>query len=75
MPSRVLTTDQAAEYLTLTKQTLRNMRRLGIGPKYLEMFVGKESGFPSIGYRVEDLEEWLEAQAVEPAEVIKRRWA
>ena len=57
---RLLTAAQASEALggRPTEGTLKNYRSLGIGPRYVKM--GR-----SVGYRVEDLKEWLAGQVVE----------
>ena len=47
---------RAAEYLTLSKQTLETWRTQGRGPKYLK--IGR-----SVVYRRSDLDEWANTQA------------
>ena len=70
---KVLPAKEAAAYLGLTPRTLRAMRQLGIGPKYIRMFVGRDTGNPSIGYLEEDLDGWIESCRVEPDEGLKDR--
>jgi len=50
------------------------MRNLGIGPDYIKMFVGRESGTPAIGYLESDLLAWVEAQKVKPKDELKHRY-
>ena len=71
---KVLNTADAAKALGLTTAILRGMRNLGIGPEYIKMFIGRESGTPAIGYLESDLLAWIEAQKVKPKDEIKQRW-
>ena len=71
---RVLNTTEAAKAMGLTPAIMRGMRNLGIGPDYIRMFVGRESGTPSIGYQESDLLDWINAQKVKPKDEIKRRY-
>ncbi len=48
----------AAAYLTVGVQTLRNWRSLGDGPPFVH--VGRR-----VGYRLADLERWVEQNCVE----------
>lgn len=50
----ILNTKEAAQYLSLAEKTLRNLRSRGGGPKFIRIFAG------SVGYRVSDLDEWIE---------------
>lgn len=52
---RMLTTIEAAEYLTVAPQTLARQRVEGRGPPYLKL-----GG--SVRYDLRDLESWLDAQ-------------
>ncbi len=51
---------EAAQYLAVAPQTLSNWRSQGIGP--VHVCVGKRR----IAYRLQDLERWVEQNAVEP---------
>ena len=75
MPNvRVLNSQEAAEALGLTPAIMRGMRNLGIGPDYIKMFVGRESGTPAIGYLESDLEVWVESQRVKPKDELRQKW-
>lgn len=56
LPNRVLTPSDAAKYLGLKYGTLANWRALGKGPNFLERD-GR-----CWGYRLADLDSWLETQ-------------
>lgn len=51
---------QAATYLSLSVQTLRNWRCQGCGPRYFRI------SNRAIRYRVGDLEEFLQSHAINP---------
>ena len=51
---RLLTAEQVAELLGLTKRCLANWRYRGGGPKYLKI------GHKTVRYRYSDLMRWLE---------------
>jgi len=55
--NQLKSTSQAAATLGLKEQTLRIWRLKGIGPKYVRF--GGPKG--RVGYREEDIEEWLRA--------------
>jgi hypothetical protein len=61
---RILTEEEAVEYLggIWELQTLRNWRTMKRGPKFVKGDGGKNA---RVGYRVEDLEEWLDHRARE----------
>jgi len=71
---RVLNTTEAAKALGLTVPVMRGMRNLGIGPDYVKMFVGRESGTPAIGYQESGLIDWINAQKVKPKDELRRKW-
>ncbi len=54
---RVLRTKAAAEHVGLAASTLERYRQEGIGPRFVR--IGKRA----VGYRVTDLEAWLDAGA------------
>lgn len=54
----LMTTPEAAVYLNFTEEALKEWRRLRIGPTYI-----KVNG-AHVRYRVRDLDEWIDAQAV-----------
>lgn len=53
----VVSSPDAALYLGVTNQTLRNWRRRGMGPDYVKL----EAGNPAsrVYYRISDLDSWL----------------
>jgi excisionase family DNA binding protein len=53
----MLTTQDAADYLRLSKRTLERMRVDGLGPRFIRLR-------RSIRYRQSDLEQWLASQTV-----------
>lgn len=55
----ILPTAEAAEYLSRQSQTLRKWRLSGVGPRYIRMGRGLRA---RVGYRLSDLEAWLEAR-------------
>lgn len=54
---QLLTTVEAADYLTLSKGTLDRYRVTGEGPKFLRLG-------SAVRYRTADLDEWLDARLV-----------
>jgi len=56
---RLLTDQEAAPYVGYKVQTLRNLRFLGRGPRYLKL--GK-----AVRYRPSDLRDWVDAHVIEP---------
>ena len=61
---KLLTTKQAAEFLSLEPQTLAAWRMEGVrGPPWIKL------GF-SVRYRVTDLEKWLEANTHQAADSV-----
>jgi len=66
-PRRILRTREAAAYLGLSPSTLEKRRLRGEGPRFIRL------GGRAIGYRIEDLDGWLD-QLVEPrADPVSRR--
>jgi hypothetical protein len=61
-PETIFPTAGAAEYLGRQPQTLRKWRLNGGGPRYIRMGRGKAA---RVGYRLSDLEAWLEARTFE----------
>lgn len=55
------TTDEAAEYLRMTRGGLAKMRHYGRGPKYTK-------ASKNVLYKLSDLDAWLEARAVVPGD-------
>lgn len=60
-PQKLLTTEQAAEYLNVSRQKLEKYRQRDKGPRYAKL-----GG--NVRYRPSDLDEWVEAQIVDPQE-------
>ena len=58
---RVLTEKEAALKLGLSASYLRKLRYVGGGPAYLQLASNR------IGYRISDLEAWLDQRRVAPA--------
>ena len=58
-PIGLLNEEQAAAYLEIAPQTLRNWRSGSRGPRYVLM--GRR-----VGYRIEDLQAWTEERLVDP---------
>lgn len=54
--ARLLTSNQAAEYLRCKPQTLRKWRLHGRGPRYVRL--GDSTAAP-VAYRITDLEAWI----------------
>ena len=57
--ARLMTTEEAADFLGLSKSTLEHWRTVRTGPPFVRV------GARSIRYRLEDLEAWLVEQTVE----------
>ena len=57
---RVLSEIEAARFLSLSRQTLANMRCRRTGPAYIRLLPGR------IGYRVSDLHQYLETRRIDP---------
>ena len=55
-PPSLLSTAQAAEYLSLRPQTLRKRRLTGDGPPYIRLGDRPKA---RVAYRLEDLEDWI----------------
>jgi hypothetical protein len=55
---QLLTTDEAALWLRLSRRTLERYRVTGGGPAYVKLGPGKRS---RVAYREDDLTSWLEA--------------
>ncbi|MDB5380902.1 MAG: hypothetical protein JWO26_534 [Rhodospirillales bacterium] len=55
---RVLTTPQASELLTISIPALERHRKARTGPRFIQL------GKRRVGYRLDDLEAWLEANAI-----------
>ena len=59
---RVLTEAEAADYIgRISPRTLRRYRCKGKGPRFVRLSPA------AVGYRPEDLDEWIDARVVEPA--------
>jgi excisionase family DNA binding protein len=56
---RHMRTDEAANYLRLSRSTLEKMRLSGDGPPFIK------SGKRIVLYKTEDLEQWLESRKVQ----------
>lgn len=53
---------EAAAYLgVIGEKTLNNWRSLGVGPKFVRIGEGAK---PRVGYRLRDLDQWLDAHLV-----------
>jgi len=61
--ARPLTTEEAAQYLSVTRRTLERWRSQRVGPRFLKPRGGRTN---RCLYRREDLDSWLESHAVEP---------
>ena len=57
--TRLLTSPEAAAYLSRQPQTLRLWRVRGFGPRYIRM---GNAPYARVAYRTQDLEEWLAAR-------------
>ena len=57
MQKRLLNSQEAAEYLSISHAALRKMRCVGQSPEYIR-FMG------NIRYRIEDLDKWIDKQEV-----------
>ena len=56
----LLSAKDAAEYLGLTAEILKNMRLKGGGPTFIVPEIGEGKGRPR--YAVKDLDQWVESQ-------------
>ncbi len=56
MTRRILRTPAAAEYCGLAASTLEKARVLGDGPQFVKL------GGRAVGYRVEDLDSWIDSR-------------
>ena len=66
---RLLSTDELAEILGLSPATLRTWRWSGVGPKYFRL-----NGIAGpVRFRQEDVESWLNEQAIDPARKVKNK--
>jgi hypothetical protein len=54
----LMTPDEAAEYLKVPVATLKAWRYRGTGPTYIRL------NHAHVRYRVRDLDEWIDSQAV-----------
>jgi predicted DNA-binding transcriptional regulator AlpA len=54
MQNKICRTPEAAKYCGLAASTFEKMRLTGLGPKFCRL------GSRAIGYRIEDLDSWLE---------------
>lgn len=61
--AQLMTPDQAAEYLGVSRQVLALWRTKKTGPLYTKLGPGKNS---QVRYRLSDINDWLEANTVEP---------
>ena len=58
--TRLLTEREASEYIgRISRRTLRRYRTNGTGPRYVRLSPA------AIGYRPEDLDEWIDGRVVE----------
>jgi len=57
LTNRVATEREAARITSLSRLTLQRYRRSGAGPKFIRL------GVRRIGYRLSDLEAWMEERA------------
>jgi len=57
---RVFRTPEAAAYCGLSPSTLEKRRLTGNGPRFIRL------GGRSVGYRLDDLDRWIDAQRDEP---------
>lgn len=57
---RVLSEVEAARFLTLSRQTLANMRCRRTGPRYIRLLPGR------IGYLLSDLKQYVEERRITP---------
>ena len=64
LPGRCLSVEDAAKYLDLSRQTLDNWRPAGKGPPYVRLGA-------RVAYRLQDLDAWLEALRVTPADLTR----
>jgi excisionase family DNA binding protein len=60
-PNTLLTTREAADYLTIHESTMRQWRRLGIGPAYVKV------GPKRVRYQFSDLTSYVLKQTVDVA--------
>jgi predicted DNA-binding transcriptional regulator AlpA len=58
--ARVFRTPRAAQYLGVRPSFLEKLRWLGGGPTFVRL------GVRAVGYRVDDLERWLDERRQEP---------
>jgi len=58
LPDRLLSVEDAAEFLGVTPRQLRQMRRRGDGPPYARL------GHKSIGYALAALRKWISSRTV-----------
>jgi len=56
--NRVRTEPEAAEYCCISLPHFRRMRRCGLGPRFVQLSTRR------IGYRLRDLDEWLQERVV-----------
>jgi predicted DNA-binding transcriptional regulator AlpA len=57
MGNRVLSSREASSHVGLSEMTLRRYRTEGTGPRFVRL------GERRIGYRIADLDAWLESRA------------
>jgi hypothetical protein len=67
---KLLTREEAAEFLGVRLRTLDRWRALGTGPAFNAYKNGPSGGGP-IRYRVSDLERYLAESKVTPSSVVK----
>lgn len=63
MDGRLITEKELAELLGMSPAVVARKRRNGMGPRFTRPYGG------DIRYRREDVDEWLEQNAADPAEV------
>ena len=64
---KLLNTDEVAEILGLSSATLRTWRWSGVGPKYFSL-PGTNG---SVRYKRQEVELWLNGNAIDPAQKVK----
>jgi hypothetical protein len=69
---RVLTTEEAAEYLPLSVSWLNKLRVFGGGPEFIKL--GDKPG-SRVGYRMSTVNAWLEARRAANTSQVSRRYA
>lgn len=66
-PRKLLTTKELLEITGLSKSFFDKGRRLGYGPKFIQIKSGRRTG--RVFYRPEDVENWLTSKECVPVEM------